>query len=52
MCYRQNRRKPATQSYRGPPGQPAANDNFLPLFFAEVIAVYTAAFLSKKPVIF
>lgn len=48
MCYRQNRRKPATQSYGGQPGQPVANGKILPLLFAGVIAVHTAAFFIKK----
>ena len=44
----QTRRKPATQSYGGQPGQPAANGKILPLLFAGVIAVHTAAFFIKK----
>ena len=44
----QTRRKPATQSYGGQPGQPVANGKILPLLFAGVIAVHTAAFFIKK----
>ena len=50
MCYRQNRRKPATQSYGGQPGQPVANGKILPLFFAGVIVViYRGFFHQKRP---